>query len=58
MLLLLRYMQAGQLCPWLAGSCSDEVLQQLLDVVKQGLVMVNGHSFLIGQVRTACAGAS
>uniref|UniRef100_A0A383V522 Uncharacterized protein n=1 Tax=Tetradesmus obliquus TaxID=3088 RepID=A0A383V522_TETOB len=40
---------AAQLCPRLTGSCSAEVLQQLCDVVRQGLVLVQGHSFLLGQ---------
>lgn len=42
----------------LVQSCPAAELQQLCDTVKQGLVLVNGHSFLIGQVgkpRLACA---
>jgi hypothetical protein len=54
-LLLLPLLQAAQLCPRLTGSCSAEVLQQLCDVVKQGLVLVQGHSFLLGQVGAAAA---
>jgi hypothetical protein len=33
----------------LAQSCPSEQLQQLYDTVRQGLVLVNGHSFLISQ---------
>lgn len=43
--------QAAKLCPQLTQSCPPAALQQLCDTVKQGLVLVNGHSFLIGQVR-------
>jgi hypothetical protein len=55
LVLLSMPLQAAQLCPRLTGSCSAEVLQQLCDVVKQGLVLVQGHSFLLGQVRAAAA---
>jgi hypothetical protein len=53
--LLLVQLQAAQLCPRLIGSCSAEVLQQLCDAVRQGLVLVQGHSFLLGQVSAAAA---
>lgn len=33
----------------LVQSCPSEQLQQLCDTVRQGLVLVNGHSFLISQ---------
>jgi hypothetical protein len=34
----------------LVQSSPASELQRLCDTVKQGLVLVNGHSFLIGQV--------
>jgi hypothetical protein len=43
-------LQAAKLCPKLVQSCPAAELQQLCDTVKQGLVLVNGHSFLLGQV--------
>lgn len=42
-------LQAAKLCPMLVQTCPAEQLQQLFDTVRQGLVLVNGHSFLISQ---------
>ncbi|KAF8063677.1 BXL3 [Scenedesmus sp. PABB004] len=40
---------AAQLCPRLTGSCPPELLAELRELVRQGLVLVNGHSFLLGR---------